>query len=85
MVCLPLEGMLGEPAASFPSYTRVQFTGHAPLKMLSRSGALSLKCLRSTKSGAFAVSLVRYAANCNDVIQKKMIKMEKAKYELIKN
>ena len=54
MARLPLAGMLREPAVSFPSYTRVKFTGHAPLEMLSKNGALSLKFLRSTKSGASA-------------------------------
>lgn len=51
--------MSKELVAIFPSFTRVPFTGHVPIKTLSRNGAPPPKYLKSRRSGAFALSLVR--------------------------
>ena len=51
---LQLEEMPRVPVVSFPLFTRERFTGDAQLKMQSRNGVLSLKCLISKESGVTA-------------------------------
>ena len=45
LALLQLEEMPRVPVVSFPLFTRERFTGDAQLKMQSRNGVLSLKCL----------------------------------------
>lgn len=54
LALLQLAEMPGVPAVGFPLFTREQFTGDAQLRMQSRNGVQSLKCLISKESGVTA-------------------------------
>ena len=51
MVSPQLVETLWEPAVSSPLFTRVRFTGDVQIKMQTRNGVRSLKCLISTENG----------------------------------
>ena len=55
LALLQLEEMPRVLVVSFPLFTRERFTGDAQLKMQSRNGVQSLKCLISTESGVTAI------------------------------